>query len=85
MLDGLTHCAAPDGPPGGVAFHPWRELLAWGGPDGEVQVWDPEHDLTQPVAGIMVEGQVTKLAWHPVGESLAVATSTGMVACLQVA
>ena len=67
---------------GGLQFHPWRDLIAWGGPDGAVSVWSPYQEADRPLADYHLEGDVTKLAWHPVDDRLAVATSQGIVSCL---
>ncbi|MGQ0678680.1 MAG: hypothetical protein ACT4OM_03320 [Actinomycetota bacterium] len=83
VSEGLARCPVVDGHPGGVRFHPWRDVLAWGGPDGEVAIWDINRIDAGKVADCSLEGRITGLAWHPFDDRLAVATSSGVLACLE--
>jgi len=60
--------------PGGLAFHPYLDLLATGGADGTVALWLP--GVTETAVGSMSVGEeVSALAWQPSGEGLAVGTA----------
>lgn len=64
---------------GQVASDTERSLVASGGYDGYVQVWDVRNPST-PIKSIRVSGEVEKLKWHPwKSNHLLVALDTGMV------
>lgn len=78
--EGLTHLPVPDGPPGAMAFHPWLNVLVWGGPSGRVGLWSPESN-ERPMGEITLTGDITCAEWSPLGDRLAVGTCQGAVAC----
>lgn len=82
VAEGRLQCPVPEGYPGGMAFHPWRDLIVWGGEAGAVTIWDPDQIAEGPVSEYTVEGDVTCLQWHPAEDRIAVGTSAGFVACL---
>jgi len=63
---------------GGLAFHPTGPLLAGGGRDGWLQVWEPGA-AAGPPAMLEVGEEITTLAWLPGTEALALGTSSGAV------
>lgn len=69
---------------GGLGFHPYLDLLATGGADGEVCLWRPGR-TGEPAASTSVGAEVTALAWHPTGDGMAVGTAEGGVAFLALA
>jgi WD40 repeat protein len=81
LAEGLVHCPVPGGCPGGVAFHPWKQLIAWGGEGGAVSIWNPTQ-ASEAVAEHSLDSDITCLAWNPLGDRLAVGTSAGTLACL---
>jgi WD40 repeat protein len=61
-----------------LAFRPSGAVLAVGGEDGAVRAWRVAKDSAK--LGVANLGsEVTKVAWHPSGRSLAAATATGTV------
>jgi hypothetical protein len=56
-------------------------MLAVGGQDGAVRIWRVGKD-SEKLGAVNLGVEVTKVAWHPSGRSLAAATSTGTVAVL---
>ena len=78
--DGLVHLPVPGGPPGALAFHPWLNVLAWGGAGDTVGLWSTESK-EGPMGEIAVPGDVTSAEWNPLGDRLAVGTCLGTVAC----
>lgn len=82
VTEEMISCPVTPGCPGGVAFHPWRDLIAWGGEDGLVRIWDPDRSAAGPVGEYRVEGDVTCLEWHPADDWVAVGSSAGFVTCL---
>jgi WD40 repeat protein len=64
-----------------LAFRPSGPVLAVGGQDGVVRFWRIGKD-GERLGAVNLEAEVTKVAWHPSGRSLAAATSIGTVAVL---
>ena len=62
-----------------LAFRPSGAVLAVGGEDGAVRVWRVAKD-SEKLGAANLGAEVTKVAWHPSGRSLAAATATGSVA-----
>lgn len=65
-----------------LAFHPRRPLLASAGCDGLVLLWHPDED-DLPIAASALDAPITTLAWAPDGARLAVGTSDGTAAILE--
>jgi WD40 repeat protein len=61
-----------------LAFAPKSGLLASGGQDTGVLVWEP-HRGSKPLRFGFMEEEVTKLAWHPGGKGLLGADAGGQV------
>jgi len=68
--------------PGGLAFHPYLDLLATGGADGTVALWLPGVTDTT-VGSISLGEEVSALAWQPTGDALAVGTADGRAVLLE--
>ena len=76
---GAPFCLAEtDATLGGLAFHPSRPLLAGGGRDGWLQVWEPGTG-DDPLASLEVGEEITTLAWLPGADALALGTCSGAV------
>jgi WD40 repeat protein len=58
-----------------LEFQTQGDLLASGGADGLVLLWDSSSKGTEPVARIEVDEAVSALAWSPDGDRLLVATA----------
>lgn len=67
-----------------LAYRRGRDLLASGGTDGRVILFEPESS-TQPRANARLDSPVTALAWHPVESILAAGTESGTVRLFSVA
>lgn len=63
---------------GGLAFHPSRPLLAGGGRDGWLYIWEPGA-TEEPLATLEVGEEITTLAWLPGTDALAVGSNAGGV------
>ena len=59
-----------------LAFAPKGGLLASGGQDTGVLVWEP-HGGSKPIRFGFLEDEVTKLVWHPTGKGLLGADTSG--------
>jgi WD40 repeat protein len=64
-----------------LAFRPSGPVLAVGGQDGALRAWRVAKE-SEKLGAIHLGAEITKVAWHPSGRSLAAATSTGTVAVL---
>jgi len=60
-----------------VAFQPHTTLLASGGADGQVCIWNKAHKLGQSLPGGKLE--ISCLAWHPQGTEIAAGTDEGQL------
>lgn len=63
-----------------LAFAPSKSLLASGGQDSGVLLWEPRRGL-QPVRYAFLEDEVTALRWAPRGDALFGADATGTLRC----
>jgi WD40 repeat protein len=61
-----------------LEFRPSGAVLAVGGGDGGVRVWRVAKD-SERLGTANLGAEVTKVAWHPSGRSLAAATATGTI------
>ena len=72
-----------EGPVTALAFQRRGGLLASGGADGVVALWEPRRGPSPRGAGFGVEGtavgEVAAVAWRPDGRSIASADATGVV------
>jgi len=75
------------GPSGGhellvsdLAFHRSGSLLASGGEDGQLLLWDLVRSTKKPVAGALLPGAVSRVAWHPRDRAVLGAHASGLVA-----
>jgi WD40 repeat protein len=65
-----------------LAFHPHQQLLASAARDGLVLLWHPNDD-DLPITASAFDAPITTLAWAPDGERLAIGTSHGAAAILE--
>ncbi len=63
-----------------VAFHPSALVLASGGEDGQLLLWNLVRSTKKPVAGALLPGAVTRVAWHPRDRTVLGAHASGAVA-----
>jgi WD40 repeat protein len=63
-----------------VAFRPAGDLVASGGTDGWIRLWDPERGDASIAAWRAHDDTVTDLAWDPQGERLVSVSGDGKVA-----
>jgi WD40 repeat protein len=63
-----------------VAFHCRGSLLASGGEDGQLMVWDLARTIDTPSGECLVPGGVTSVAWHPEERVVLGAHASGRVA-----
>lgn len=63
---------------GGLAFHPYLNLLAIGRASGDLSLWSSDSDDVSASTTDVGE-EITALSWRPAGESLAVGTAQGRV------
>ena len=61
-----------------LAFRPSGPVLAVGGHDGAVRTWHVAKE-SEKLGAVNLGAEITKVAWHPSGRSLAAATSTGTI------
>ncbi|CAN5909029.1 PD40 domain-containing protein [soil metagenome] len=67
-----------------LGFQPRGDLLASGGADGLVLLWDSATKGTDPVAHIETDETVSALAWSPSGDRLIIAAAGGSLTCVAV-
>jgi WD40 repeat protein len=65
-----------------LEFRPSGPVLAVGGGDGGVRVWRVAKD-SERLGAANLGAEVTRVAWHPSGRSLAAATATGTIGVFQ--
>ncbi|MCO5166259.1 MAG: WD40 repeat domain-containing protein [Planctomycetes bacterium] len=65
-----------------LAFHPTSTVLAAGALDGEVMLWDVTKPR-RPRGGGTLGEEVSRLAWRPQGDLLAVAGAAGKVVAVR--
>jgi WD40 repeat protein len=65
-----------------MAFHPHQPLLATGARDGLVLLWHPDHD-DLPITAAALDAPITTLAWAPDGQRLALGTTDGTAAIVE--
>ena len=62
-----------------LAFAPRRALLASGGEETAVLVWEPRKQ-TRPIAFGVLDDVVTQVAWSGAGDALVACSAAGKVA-----
>jgi WD40 repeat protein len=65
-----------------LEFRPSGAVLAIGGGNGAVSVWRVAKD-SERLGSANLGAEVTRVAWHPSGRSLAAATATGTIGVFQ--
>jgi WD40 repeat protein len=63
-----------------AGFHGRGSLLASGGEDGQLLVWDLARSTNTPSGGCLVPGGVSCAAWHPRERVVLGAYASGRVA-----
>lgn len=61
-----------------LAYRKGEDLLASGGQDGRVLVFEPEKS-TRPVAAYLMDAPVVSVVWHPSDPEVLVSTASGRV------
>lgn len=67
-----------------LAFHPRKAVLASGGGDASVLLWEPRRGR-KPLRYAFARDVVSQVAWSPDGASLAAGDASGHVTCWRVA
>jgi len=65
-----------------LAFRPSGAVLAVGGEDGALRIWRVGKE-SEKLGAANLGAEISKVAWHPSGRSLAASTATGTVAVFE--